>query len=84
MQLNFDPKLGSPFPMAMLPGPMLWPPPAAALLPPSFLTAVKPASPQPPHTPLTSQFKRPWETDTHRPSVPSHPLLLQQGKIIYF
>ena len=83
MQLNFDAKMGSSFPVSMLPGPMLWPPSAAAFLPPSFFAAVKPPSPQAQHTPIASQFKRPWETDTHRPSVPPHPLLLQQGKICF-
>ncbi len=72
--MNFDPKLGSPFPLGMLPGPLLWPPPAAALLPPSLLASIKPPSPVSlspasaaagPAGPSTA-FKRPWETESGR------------------
>ncbi len=74
--MNFDPKLGSPFPLGMLHGPLLWPPPAAALLPPSLLASIKPPSPVslgpasaaagPGAGGPGTAFKRPWETESSK------------------
>lgn len=76
MQLNLDGKLGPAF--SMLPGPMFWPPPAAAaFLAPSVLAAVRnPTTTRAaPKSPGQTTFKRPWETDRH--PEPTHPFFLQ-------